>query len=595
MKKQPHSEEHLRRIKYWQAPIPPVKPRKKELNTDLKIAFIGSERLYDGFRFEAELYLLSQETWKQTLTYIDVDFLLIEACIRTVTNDWAFAQSAKTDGNKELITVINFAKEKNIPTVFWNTQDHVYHELYKDISKEFDYTFCADLKEQQLLSNEKIYADLLLPSVQPALYNSFRENKYYDKLDIDVLFDGWADLFRFDEQLSVLKEIKKYGLKIIDSKKEIFKNKVSNTLGYKDQILGCVSEETKRMILKYSKSYITFNNTLQTAISQQWDALECAASKTNIIHQGELDENDIRSTFVTQTKNDDDLLLMLCSYKEDSLYRERLAHKAWRTVNTKHTYYHRVKQISNKLKIQHQDNVNKIASIITPTYRSDYITKAIENFKSQEYSNKELIIVYNGTDDIDENIQKTINQNEDILLISLPPEQSVGECLNYGHQKAVGDYFFRFDDDDEYGPNYVSDIMINLLAIDAKLFGKPFAYYQTEPNMQLYHLPNNRKKDCIVTTQELKEKVVNFSGNSIGGNKNFFLRNMYPEKNFNAVDFSLIFDMSEEINEGVLLDSFNLIANRRQDISTHTWRPQGDKIAKTAVMLAGMSQNDVLV
>ncbi|SMG62520.1 [weak similarity to] glycosyltransferase [methanotrophic bacterial endosymbiont of Bathymodiolus sp.] len=275
------------------------------------------------------------------------------------------------------------------------------------------------------------------------------------------MFDGWSDLYRFKEKLGVLQDVKPYGLKIVDSKKEIFKNKLKEFPDYTNEILGCVSEAGRRTLLKYSKTVVSFEESLLTPTTQQWDALEVAATRTNLLYRGTIEDQDIRKDIVIEAKTDSDLLLMLASFKEDDLYQERLAHKAWRGVNQNHTFNNRLRAIGKSLKIKFKQSVHKKASIITPTYRTSHMMQSIKIYQQQAHKNKELILIYNGNELIPNEIGEFCRDNDDVTLIKLPPENSVGACLNIGHNIATGDYCFRVDDD-IYAPNYILDMMLHL-------------------------------------------------------------------------------------------------------------------------------------
>lgn len=567
-----HSDEHFDRIHYYSPLIPPVKPRKKELNTELKIALIGSDRLYNGFRFEADVFLLTEENWKEALKYLEFDFLLVESCLESTTGHWEYAQIEGSEKNQKLKNLVEFAKEKSIPTVYWFTHDHVYHDNYKIISSIFDYVFCADTEEVILLEKEGIDAIILPPAVQPVLFNPFREYAYYDALNINLLFDGWADIYRFGDQLMVLEELKIYGLKIIDSKKEIFHKKISYIPELADVVLGSVSNITRQTLLKYSKNVVSFDNSLLTKTSQQWDALEVAASRVVQLHRGIFEVNDIRKNIVVENKTDPDIIQKLIHFEENELFREKLAHKAWRNVNLQHTYNHRLVSICEKLKITHNNKKEKKASLITPTYRVDYIEKVIRTFESQTYKNKELNIIYNGFDEIPPDILNNIQKNVSITISSLHPETSVGECLNYGNAISKGDYCFRIDDDDDYGPQYILDMMLHLSAVESNYFGRFPIYYYLESDGKIHKRKRAAKQLVIVPANILRKEEFRISGNTMSAKRFFLLRNKYPSKSFNAADTSLQLNVAHNIREALVMDNLNTIINRRADESSHTWR-----------------------
>ncbi|MCF6225321.1 MAG: glycosyltransferase family 2 protein [Xanthomonadales bacterium] len=595
MKSQTDVKEHREQIKYFSLPMPIMQPRKNKLQTDLKIGLIASDRLYDGFRFEAEVTLLSEENWLDVLKYIKIDFLLVESCLHSAINDWAYAQVEGSDKNKHIKKVIQFAKDNSIPTVYWFTHDHAYHQNFKEFSSIFDYVFCSDNKELLLLRKEGVEARLLLPAMQPALHNPFRENKHYYDFNVEILFDGWSDIFRHGDKLTILEDIKKLGLKIIDSEKTIFIKKINETPELKNTILGCVSVASKNQMLKYTKTVLTFSDSSLTPTSQQWAFLAVAGSRTCSLNRGTIANDDIRKGVVIEVENDPDLLMELHSLQIDDLYRERVAHRAWQQVNLKHTFNHRIKQICEVLSIPLLNNTNKKASLITPTYRVDQLQHVIDTFQMQTYKNKELLVVYNGAEAIPSDTLDKFKKKQNITLLTLPPEKSVAECLNLGNSVANGDFCFRLDDDDYYAKNYISDMMLGLNAVDMKIFGRVFSYFITEEDQQLNQYSKKGKTFCIASSEDLLTKRLHLAGNTIGGERTFMLSHRYPEKSYNTADIGFVLNAALEAEEACSFDSFNVVVSRREDLSTHTWRVPKDQIGKNVFCLVDSSKDDVFV
>src|SRR5690606_10232377 len=124
---------------------------------------------------------------------------------------------------------------------------------------------------------------------------------------------------------------------------------------------------------------------------------------------------------------------------------------------------------------------------------------------------------------------------EDVKLTHVPGELFAGACMNRGHQLASGEYCFRVDDDDFYAPNYILDMMLNLRAVDADLFGKPMSiYYHFSDLHALYK--DDRVQGMRVLTPANLAKGQRFSGNSISGRRELFVRSPYSEFAHSAAD-----------------------------------------------------------
>src|SRR5436190_24369310 len=85
-----------------------------------------------------------------------------------------------------------------------------------------------------------------------------------------------------------------------------------------------------------------------------------------------------------------------------------------------------------------------------PTFnRRQFIPHAIEYFLNQDYANRELIIVDDGTDAIND----LVPADQRILYVPLDEKITLGAKLNLACQHARGEIIAHWDDDDWYAPD----------------------------------------------------------------------------------------------------------------------------------------------
>ncbi len=103
---------------------------------------------------------------------------------------------------------------------------------------------------------------------------------------------------------------------------------------------------------------------------------------------------------------------------------------------------------------------------------------------------KELIIILNK-DDMDIEMWKERSKgNENVSIYQLPEEKTLGECLNFGIEKARYNIVAKFDDDDYYSPYYLTEAMQIFLTTDAQVVGKgkAFMYFEKEKLLTLQEI-----------------------------------------------------------------------------------------------------------
>lgn len=157
-------------------------------------------------------------------------------------------------------------------------------------------------------------------------------------------------------------------------------------------------------------------------------------------------------------------------------------------------------------------------SIITPTLnQSKYIRQMIESVLSQDYENKELIVIDGGSSDGTQNI---LSEYKEIIWIS-EPDTGAANALNKGFKIAGGDIIAWLNSDDYYDKNAIKTIS-KVFEIDENLdlvygnltfvdeFGKKLLYEKTEE----YKLETLVRKyadivrqPCTFFKRELLDKV----------------------------------------------------------------------------------------
>lgn len=589
-----YPDELLERVAHWSPPVSPFEPRKKRLNSSLRFAAIVGERLFHGLRYEGELFLLTPDTWRYILKYEQLDFIIIESCWQSVTGHWYLGQTVHGESQQQLFDILAEAKKGSIPTIYWITQDHSYHRHYCDFARNADFVFCADAHEIELLKKEGIAAELLLPAVQPAVHNPIKDFVPGQPFEIPILFDGFADIYKYTDELAVLKEICDDGLSIIDSQSQILKVKIKDIPGYASNILGSVTFDGRLTALKHSRVALTFDTTLQPVTSQQWMAIEAAACHVPVIYRGGLGPTDIRNTIVIERESDNDLLVELTSFKEDDLYRERVAHLGWRQVYQNHTFSHRMRVIAQTIGCEHSWQEYPLVSVITPTFREHLIPDCMQRFAEQNYPRKELVLIFNGQNIDSRAVEKLLLDVDQVRMFSVPSDRFAGTCLNVGNEVARGEYCFRMDDDDIYGENYIVDMMLYLRAVDAEVFGKPPIYCKFENDDNLYSRAPSVRSHCAVPANLFTDGKIWLAGNTISGKREILVNVKYPEDIFGAADaaFTAI-ACRDGVEEIYCFDKFNMVASRRSDILSHTWRDSPESIKSGSMVMRGASVGDV--
>jgi glycosyltransferase involved in cell wall biosynthesis len=133
-----------------------------------------------------------------------------------------------------------------------------------------------------------------------------------------------------------------------------------------------------------------------------------------------------------------------------------------------------------------------LVSCIMPTYnRRRFVPKAVEYFRRQDYPNKELIIIDDGTDPIHD----LLSADPRIRYLQLDQKTTIGAKRNLACKEAAGEIIVHWDDDDWMAPHRISYQMEGLLEEKAEVCGLRHMLFHdlTTGTTWLYQYPSGQR------------------------------------------------------------------------------------------------------
>jgi glycosyltransferase involved in cell wall biosynthesis len=114
-----------------------------------------------------------------------------------------------------------------------------------------------------------------------------------------------------------------------------------------------------------------------------------------------------------------------------------------------------------------QEDLPLVSCIMPTRNRKTFVQQALLYFERQDYPNRELIIVDDGT----ESVADLVSSNPHVRYISLPQHTSIGAKRNLACEMAKGAIIAHWDDDDWYAPHRLRHQVAPLLAKTADITG----------------------------------------------------------------------------------------------------------------------------
>ena len=446
-------------IKFKRSENPPTLIGEITNLSHLKIACILDDFSYDCFAHEAKLLQLSVDNYHSELEDYRPDFIFIESAWRGKDGLWG-SKVGYTD--IELIEILKWAQDNNVPTAFWNKEDPVHYKSFLNTAKLFDYVFTTDMDSihlyKQALKHNRVF---LLPfAFQPKLHNPIEE---YERINA-VCFAGayykkYAERNKnFNDILSAITpelNIDIYDRNFFDDNPDYsfpdeFKTHIVGTLAYDEISLAYKG-------YNFALNLNTIKNS-QTMFARR--VFELLASNTTVFSNF---SQGIELMFGELVFNSDSGEQILSKYTNLSpLELEKMRLEALRAVFSHHTYSHRLSYIVSKLSDSFS-NVSVYGDILVVSFCDNEhdVVQVYEHFSKQTYSRKKLFILSS------KEMEHTFKDSQtvfDYQVIFDNPDVKFSTIINleqHFFEELMGEHshLSYFDSNSWYGVNFLVDMM----------------------------------------------------------------------------------------------------------------------------------------
>ena len=154
---------------------------------------------------------------------------------------------------------------------------------------------------------------------------------------------------------------------------------------------------------------------------------------------------------------------------------------------------------------------------------------------------------------------------------------------------ATGKLWFKMDDDDFYGSNYLLDMVLAWRATGAVVFGKPQAFVYSEGEDALYCRRNVTHASTVVSGP-----VPQFCGATLAGTVDEAQKCVFSQTMRSCVDSIFFEDAYISGKLLVFTDPYNFTVYRASAAHFHTWRLDIGRIIELSERIcAGKGQEEV--
>ena len=160
-------------------PTMSLAPPPTTTTKNLRVASILDEMSYQSFAPECQLVTFGPHNWLEVLERERPNLLLVESAWRGNSGSWEYKVGSysypESVGLPDLNAVVEWCHREGVPTVFWNKEDPVHFEKFKEAAAMFDVVLTTDANMVDHYSDLPGVADRVigvLPfAAQPTIHN----------------------------------------------------------------------------------------------------------------------------------------------------------------------------------------------------------------------------------------------------------------------------------------------------------------------------------------------------------------------------------------------------------------------------------------
>ncbi len=537
-----------------------------------RIAFLGTPELANELAFEAAVTALSEEGWRSQLAAGNFSMLLLEPVWHVGNREWRGCMAADSKVRPRIEAVLQYARERGIPSVLWFRAGAGELEHFGWMAKHVDgvYGVTAGIASTlEELAGRPVA--VLAPAIQPAVHNPLRS---WEQLGVGgfgerVLFDGWLDLMEGAESDPLVRHFKDSRLLVAESEWEFGGVRLNDVPDFKRNAAGCLSGLGKAALARMVAAEIF----RESPLIPEWRreqmiqrSIACGTIAADSTGQGR------QWASLPLQGSPEALAPRIEALLADPLARARMRHLAFRELFSSNCLADRLNQIASDLglSVSFGRKAATVACLLI-TMRPELLESCLERFRADLYPHKELVVVLHGQDFSLPQARSLIRPGEPISMFQFGKQLSLGECLNFAASQTDADYWAKFDDDDLYGPNYLSDIMLYRRATDFSLGGKPAAFIYSEGDREIRWDQRYASERAWQYRRANRQERIHIAGGTLIGK-----REVLREVPFSAVrrrgsDTDLLRRADASGINFVAFDFFNFALFRSARQGFHTW------------------------
>lgn len=589
-------------LKRWTKGLVPLPARSSTQDTRPGgrpgIAFIGSRELRGELAFDADVDEVDEGNWKDLLHHGKFEYLLIEPVLHIDHVSWRHAMARGGD-RRTLQQVLRRCREIGLPVVLWLRVEPEAFGEFSWLVPLADRVYAVDAVIQRMVVAGHPAADpkVLPPCVQPRLHNPMCNHDAAGlraKLAGNVLLDGWWHLAA-GAGARVIDELQSERLLVAESEGELSFTRLGTLPRFRWNMMGCLDGVEKSLLSRLVGAELFLPDDALPRWRREQMMLRAAACGSVVLFRNESLGSTLIDKELCLHGDDGTLLSAIPRLIKDPLAHARWRHRVVRDVLQNHTYRARLSQIARDLSVGEEPLPPPKVACLLVSMRPWLLDSCIRRFQSDLYPEKELIIVVHGSPATAREMAIRSGGDDRIRIFQLGKARSLGACLNFAAMQTDAPFWAKFDDDDLYGPRYLSDMMLYQQVADSDLLAKPPAFIYLEDRDELRWHGQRAARAWMHHPTGEGEATAGIAGGTLVGKRGLLEKIPFSETRRGGSDSDLVLRARAAGFDLMVTDPFNFTFFRSEREGFHTWSLDSEKLRRRSVKVGNAESLDSAV
>ncbi|MGY1425770.1 glycosyltransferase family protein [Lysobacter sp. A289] len=471
----------------------------------MRIATVMDEFSFNAYRHCGDLRQIGADDWRSEVEEFGPQMLMVESAWKGRDESWARRVYPLS---REMVELVAWCRERQIPTVFWNKEDPVHLSVFMRTARQFDFVFTTDIDcvraYKAALGHDQVY---WLPfACQPAEHNPIEEYQRKDGFCFAGSFyakypERQHDFATIVESMESLRPVEIY-----DRNAGTADPALAYPDAYAPMIRGALPHDRISLAYKGYRYGININTVKQSQSMFARRAFDLLACNTVTVSNFSRGMRMLLGDLVICSDDGGELAERVRPLiNDDHVYRKfRLA--GLRKVMSEHTYQDRLRYVLEKVGGKPVGDGLPRVVVVAQATSDEQAAGLWAAFARQQYEHKELALVVTETvGPLAERVGLTIIGEADAERMEL--QQCWPDC-----------WLACFHPDDHYGAHYLTDLALATRYSDADVIGKAAYHERREDRIRLLDVDRAYQLNQVIA---LRRAIVRSAAAPVGNLRAF--------------------------------------------------------------------------